>query len=386
MPILYFLPWVSIENIVASGDLKLIPYKRGIQPIDLEGIPIKSIDAVLANYGNQGYRNKRAEPIAHATIIASHSTSAANEPSDEEIQTRLQIGQQLAFCALAQRKIGSHFGYCNTDGYRMIAQRFTINNSGAIAVKTRRRDGHSLQYLGNDGRNPRFIRPLHVDDRLSFNIDLKLLEALQAITEPELRERLSVAIDVFIRANTDAPDVPERTEIVLLRSAFETLLKSTHQTQDLTHRFAHHFRNELPVTPAWHPGQFDEAIWRKRWPNSRKRNIMRPLDAWVNDFCDARNAAAHGSRNLRDASVWHIHNHLLFASWLFPLIVKGLLASAGLYQLSDEDVIFRRRFEAFFAHDVLARSDKDNPEINWMRVEHELFLQKFTNSIFSATD
>lgn len=383
MPVLYFLPWVSTSETIIVGDLKLLPYTRGMQPADLDGITITNIDAVLANYGNQGYSSKRAAPITNATIVTWNSVSATSEPTDEEIQKRLQIGQQLVFCALAQRELGSLFQYCNTDGYRMIAQRFTVNNSGAIAVTTRRRDGYSLQYLGSSANNPRFVRPLHVADRLSLNIDFKLLAALQAVATPELKERLSTAIDVFVRGNTDAPDIPERTEIVLLRNAFETLLNSTHQTDNLVRRFADHFRSELPAISIWHAGQLDEGVWRKRWP---KNNISRPLDAWVNDFCDARNSAAHGSRNGHEAPVWHIHNHLLFASWLFPLIVKGLLASAGLYHLTDEDIVLRCGFEVFFAHDVLACLDKSNPEINWTRVERELLFPIFAKTIFSTMD
>ncbi|WP_143860950.1 hypothetical protein [Nitrosovibrio sp. Nv4] len=266
----------------------------------------------------------------------------------------------------------------------MIAQRFTVHNSGAIAVRTRRRDGHSLQYLGNNAHNPRFVRPLHVDARLPLDIDFKLLEALQAVIEPELKERLSAAIDVFVRANTDAPDMPERTEIVLLRIAFETLLNSTHQTDDLVRCFADHFRREVPSTPVWHAGQFNEKIWRKRWLDKGKRNITRPLDAWVNDFCGARNAAAHGSRGHHDLPVWQIQNHLLFASWLFPLMVKGCLASAGLYHLTDEDVALRGGFEAFFAHDVVASFDENNPELMWTKVERELLFQVFAKTVFST--
>lgn len=384
MPVLYFLPWVSIAKTESVGDLKLVPYERGIQPTDLDDITLTSIDAVLANYGNQGYSSKRAAPITHATIITWNGASAASESTDEEIQIRLQVGQQLAFCALARRQFCSHIGYCNTDGYRMIAQCYTVHNSGAIAVRTRRRDGYSLQYLGNNTNNPRFVRPLHVDGRLPLDIDFKLLEALQAVIDPELKERISAAIDVFVRANTDAPDVPESTEIVLLRIAFETLLGSTHQTDDLVRCFADHFGSDLPSPPIWHAGQFDETAWRKRWPNKGKRNITRPLDAWINDFCDARNAAAHGSRSFHDAPIWQIHNHLMFASWIFPLMVKGLLVAVGLYHFTDDEVALRRGFEEFFAHDVAACFDKNNPELMWTRVERSLLFQVFIKTVFSS--
>lgn len=380
MPVLYFLPWVSCSDKLIVGDLQLTPYERGVRPTDLNGIPLKDIDAILGNYGNQAYfpSTKVSEPITKATVITFGTVDSISDPPEEAIRTCLQAGQQLAFCGLAKRVFCSHFQYCNTDGYRIVAQRFRIGEGGAIAVTTRRRDGYTSQYLGDDDRGPRFVRPLHVDGRLSLDIDTALLKGLQAATDPELGDRLSSAISVFLAANTDAPEVPQRAEIVLLRIAFETLLDATHHTANLVQRFSEHFKNELPSPPVWHSGKFTEDVWRARWPK-----VARPLDAWVNDFCDTRNSAAHGPRGSNEAPVWPPHVHLLFASWLFPLVVKGVLASAGLYRLTEDDLALRRGFEAFLAHDVLARAEVDKPELRWSKVERSLLFPVWAKTIYS---
>ena len=75
--------------------------------------------------------------------------------------------------------------------------------------------------------------------------------------------------------------------------------------------------------------------------------------------------------------------HLLFASWLFPLVVKGVLASAGLYRLTEDDLALRRGFEAFLAHDVLARAEVDKPELRWSKVERSLLFPVWAKTIYS---
>jgi hypothetical protein len=185
------------------------------------------------------------------------------------------------------------------------------------------------------------------------------------------------SIEVFLRANTDA-SVPERAEIVLMRVAFETLLNASHKTSDLLKRFSDHFKAELPVPPIWHAGKYTEVVWRTRWPKQTER----PLDAWVQDFCAARNSAAHGSIGAKGATIWASPHHLLFSSWLFPLTVRGVLASAGKYTFSAEDIALRAGFEAFFAHDIFAPCKKDEPELFWSKIERSLLFPVWAKRLY----
>jgi hypothetical protein len=153
-----------------------------------------------------------------------------------------------------------------------------------------------------------------------------------------------------------------------MRSAFETLLEASHLTSHLRQRFSGHFSEEAPTPPVWGHGIYSEARWRERWP----KNTNRPLDAWVQDFCNSRNAAAHGVSSDAMSSVWSTQNHLLFSAWLFPLMVKKVLANAGLYQLSDEDLLCRSRCEAFIAHDLLSRTGEDSDVSWWSQVYQDI--------------
>jgi hypothetical protein len=172
----------------------------------------------------------------------------------------------------------------------------------------------------------------------------------------------------------------ERSEMILMRVAFETLLDSTHETGDLRQRFRGHFQGEVPEPPVWSAGQLDETRWRARWP----KNVERPLDAWLQDFCAARNSAAHGPRGTREPPLWQRHNHLLLSSWLFPLMVKKTLATEDLYQLSPEDEAARRSFEKFLGHDLLSYVDEDGRSLWWSRVESEILLPVVAARIFTG--
>lgn len=378
MPTLFFFPWVAADEPVALGLVELVPYERGLKPGSLDGIALTDIDAVLANYGVPAYypSKRAAESVTQATLLRWPDDAAAAELTEQEVRDRLDMALKIVFGALSARHFGLHTGYCNTEAYTVIAQRFTNGRAGDTAVTTRRRDGYTQQFLGDRAHEPRFVRPLHVTGFVKLNLDQALVTALFEVTDPDLRERLDAAIELYVLANTDSPQMPERTELVLMRAAFETLLEADHRTVHLVERFAEHFKGALPATPIWQPGPFDAKAWRARWP----RNVARPMDAWVQDFCAARNAAAHGSGS-KASPLWSPHNHLLFACWLFPLVVKGILAEEEHYTMTDEDTALRQGFEVFFAHDLLAPVTPGQPEIQWHKVERSLLFPIWTKRI-----
>lgn len=380
MAVLFFLPWVAIDQEVAVGNLRFTPYVRGEEPGELNGIPQTDIDAVLGSYGNQTFfpNAETSSHVTQATILTWQDDVAGLEVPEEAIGPRLEQARYVTFAAIANRRLCANFGYCNTDGYQVIAQRFQADTPGATALRTRRRDGHGTHYVGA-APLPRFIRPHHVDGHLSFDVDIGLLQALLELTDCDFKSRLDEAIDLYIRANTDSPTMLERSEMVLMKIAFETTLEASHDAPNLRQRFNDHFCNDLPATPIWSAGSIDETVWRRKW--SRREN--RPLDAWVLDFCAVRNASAHGHQGTHSPPVWRPHNHLLFSSWLFPLVVKKLLAIEGYYALTDEDLAARQGLEMFLGHDLLAYCDAEEHDLWWSRVERDLLMPVVARRIFT---
>jgi len=382
MSVLFFFPWVASRSVLRLGELSLIPYERGQIPGALHGVSQEIIDTVLGSYGDVAFTSPPSAftSIRQATLLTWTADAEGLELRENQIFERLLQARYITFSALAQRRFCRSGDYCNADGYEVIAQSFAAERPGSISITTRRRDGFTQTYISRTSL-PRFIRPEHVHSRLDIGIDEALARALLELPQGDLKSRIDEAIAAFLRANTDASTMLPNAELVLMKSAFETLLGASHRANDLRREFSAHFAGELPNPPVWGNGIYSEACWQERWAQS-----SRPLDAWVRDLCDARNSAAHGVRTNGQPSVWQSQNHLLFSSWLFPLMVKKILVDAGLYQLSYEDMAARIGCEAFLAHDLLSRIDEDSDERWWNRVDSEISQSLFADALLSLIE
>ena len=380
MPILFFLPWATCHERIDFSRFSLLPYVRGELPGSSIGTLQDVVDAVLGSYGDPDFFPSTASTkhLQSATLIDWKDDGVGADLDDDKILERLTQLRYVSFSALAERRFCGHSGYCNADGYQAVAQRFSADSPGSTAISTRRRDGHGLHYVGT-AFTPRFIRPDHVNANLRIDLDASLVEALLQLPDGLVKRRFDDSIAAYLNANTDSSAVLERTEMVSMRVAFETLLEARHESSDLRKRFAQHFSNDLPAKATWSPGEVSEAVWRARW----KSNVNRPLDAWVQDFCASRNSAAHGGGGEQhERTVWPRHNHLLFTSMLFPLMVKQALADMGLYAISDRDRASRGGFEVFLGHDLLGKVEEDKPELWWSRVERGLLFAICWNEVF----
>lgn len=382
MSTLFFLPWVSIKETQKFGDIQFLPYVRGSKPGNLGNITQAKIDQILGNYANHAHypTANMAVPVETATVLSWVSDDENRTLDENEIKSRVRFGQYLVIAALSKRQYGSHFNYCNSDSVGLVVQNFELDNAAAVSFTTRRRDGCFNIILSPTRGRPYFLRPIHVSNNLKVEFDFQLLEALEKIKSTELESRIFESILMFNQANTDASEVSQDSEIVMMRAAFETLLEATHTTKVLREKFENHFKSILN-SPAWHDGCYNESTWRMRWPN-----IKRPLDAWVNDFCDARNSGAHG-KNLKSKyspAVWSIHNHLMFSSWFFPFVLKSVLSANGYYTLSAEDKDYLTDFEILFSTDI-SNSIPDHA-LGWNAILEKLDEKELNRLIAKCLD
>lgn len=380
MAVVFFLPWVAATEELRIADMRLIPYERGRLPGELLGIPQAAFDGVLGNYGDRGIGSHPAQPIDEAALIIWDEDTPRLDASDAKIQERLVQGSYLAFSALAQRKFCSTSEYYNADTLQVVAQRFDVGTPARSCMTTRRRDGNTQNMLAGSG-GLKFVRPYHVDNRTRISLDAPLLVALLKLPDGELKERIDEAIVSYLRANTDASSMDERSELILMRVAIDTLLVVPHDKAAFRRAINEHF-DELPNSPIWYKGNLDESWWCKHWDN----NVSRPLDAWVHDFSAARNAAAHSPGTGHKGSIWSRHNHLIFSAWLLPLIIKKLLVQARLYEFTDEDKVARAGFEVFLAHDLLEFTDEHENKVWWQIAESELFRPLFAEQLRRACE
>lgn len=359
MPTLFFMPWTNVKAADQVGPISFVRYERGVLPGALGKTTQKSLDAIIGNYADRAFVQDADSTVpVHDALILRWPGDDERESllTDEEIEERLQQTQLLTFAALSHRQFGTHGNYCNADGLTITAQHFSEDNPAATAITTRRRDGSGLNYMASRTGKPLFLRPMHVPNRYSLDMDYNFAHALLNVQDGPLRSRLLDSITLFNRANTDANEVPPSAEIVFLRAALETLLGVGHKTSELKVKLVKFMCPHLgPIK--WHDVHIPPKKWQDRWNNE-----LRPFSAWVEDFCHWRNEGAHGKRLVKKYPdpVWSLWNHLLFTSWFMSRIVKVLLAEDGQYTLTQDDKDDLVHIELFFTYDIMALDEKEH--------------------------
>jgi len=168
--------------------------------------------------------------------------------------------------------------------------------------------------------------PYHLgDDGLPIRLDEPLLAALIAARGSPLWDRLSGALESFLRANTDSDEVALQTEVVDMTGAFEAAL-GVWGSDDLKQAFGEHFQPTKDILPR------DAA----RVP-AALRNGPSVRRLWIDDLYKLRNAHAHGAQAPPSDGIWDTGEHLLLGAYAFPLLVKSLLREEGFYTLTDND-------------------------------------------------
>lgn len=333
-PALAFFPWVAIEDKVEIGPIRLLPYESGRLPGDLPNMTQADIDGVLS-----AYANRPGVTVKQATILEVGKWVTGTEVQDV-VSALFRAREAIAFAALSKRELfRQFFGYSNNDTYALVVQRYSPGNTGTFAFTTRRRDGVMSHGWSSDYFA--FHRPDHVDTGARFSVDKALLSSILAI--PDSRPWLFEAVREYNCANTDSRDVPPHVEIVMLKSAFEWLLCINEKAATFVNALTTCLR-EIPALESM------TGPLKSKWEAARS-HAKRPLEAWAKEFCAVRGASAHGRRREVEHFVWDEQTHLAFASVLFPLIFKSVIADMGLFKLGAYDIERLRRIDAYIEHD-----------------------------------
>jgi hypothetical protein len=311
-------PWVTCNEPIEVGSARILPYERGLAPGDLTHAKQTDIDTIMA-----AWADRPGQPVTRASLLEIDDYRTGMDAGAHAYKL-FQTRKLITFAALAQRRLfGQHFGYCNSHTYLLIVQRYVSGEAERFSFASRRRDGGVSHMWATD--KFAHYRPSHVYQHAKFKVDRPLLAALLKLPEESpVRE----AVDEFNSANTDSDDVPVHVEVVMVKSAFEWLLGIDEKVGNFVTALDVRLSTILGAPRA--DGPLADR-WRKRWPKAQ-----RPLEAWVRDFCAARNAAAHGSPGASDL-VWPDHTHLAFASIFFPLALKSRLADDSLLTLDESD-------------------------------------------------
>jgi hypothetical protein len=331
---LAFFPWIALDQPLTIGDLRLLPYHAGGRKNTLPHVTQADLHAIF-----RSYRNRPREPVRQGTIIEVGDWHSGMEMDMGTVERLYRARDALAISALSTRRLfQGHNNYVNTDAFTLIVQNFTPGEAHYFAYSTRRRDGATSNLWSNSEFS--FQRPLHVSTGVRPDVDTELALALMAVPK---EDPIVEAVREFNAANTDSDRVPVHVELVMVKTALEWLLGIDERRASLTKALLARFPKSAAATP--------HGPLTARWIQENPTDD-RLLAAWALDFCKVRNSAAHGSGQ-RGAPrlVWDHDRHLAFASILFTLVVKQVLAERTVYMPTDRDRDEFNHIEDFLAID-----------------------------------
>jgi hypothetical protein len=370
MPAIAFFPWVRLDQAVELGSLRLLPYARGKLPGDLLHANQRDIDGVLGAYATHGQQR-----IRHAALLEVGNWKTGTD-ADAAVTDLFSARRAIGFAALAERRLFTHFEYCNYDTYALIVQRYHAGATESFSFTTRRRDGGTTQMWSSSSFA--FHRPNHIDANATMRLDAALLEALLSLSTPA-NAHLLEAMDEFNLANTDSSDVPMHTEVVMLKSAFEWMFQIDERASSLVNAITELLADLPPAKPTT-PGALHSA-WTARWPQAR-----RPLEAWVRDFCAVRGSAAHGKNRAALKTVFNSPHHLAFGSYLFPMLFRKKLAANGVLRLPDVVAEQLRRIDSYLEHDPFSYDMGSGKSHPWHSVDADAMIAAKAHLFYGDND
>lgn len=329
-------PWWQVSKREVLGDFELVPVLRttlGFVPAD-GGAPWAlpeslqtALDTILSTFRVHG------KPIERLTLVLHAGDLAMRDPSVERLDHVADFGAMVVMSALAARRFfdqSSPTSYTNTHDLEFVIQRFKTPAS----VLTRRavtRDGLHI------GIGSAASAVSHLPSGASWHpygrpIDAALLNALMAEASrshadwPQIEE----AVVLFAQWNRDDGISAHGQQLVLAVATYLALFGV--DTKAIEPKLVQLIGEELGHT-------------------KQLGNIQPGLATdWVKDFCKSRGAAAHGYAHPSWTPKWSPMEHLLFAAYLFPLVLKRRLAAIGTLTLLPLDDLLLATFEARLAY------------------------------------
>ena len=370
---LVFLPWTKNDKPIAIGDFILTPFERGEKPFGINTTNQKLVDDIL-----EPYRPHANKPIPKALILSFKDSDLLKGLNEDDFTKIYNFSELFTFSNLSSRRYFDNIldEYCNRDAFQIIIQGFGNETEyKGTTITRRRRDGTSTTYYTKDAL---FInKPGHIVSQRVLKTDFIFLAFLlktQEILPEKEWSAIFESIISFNLANKDSEDISENIELILINNSFERLLDTNGKEDKLAQKLSSILKPEVDL-----PKDYCEKL--KDIGENRFKKSFYIRDIWIRDLFRIRNNIAHGKLTSQYQPVFSLKNHLLLASLIFPIILKLVISSRGLYNLSDNDKMIINVFEKLVCveHFKIENKDEDDmPEFPW----HKIFAKALLNKMF----
>jgi hypothetical protein len=354
---LAFFPWATVTERLSFGRFHIVPCAEALAS-SAAAPHSDAVAAILLSYGKRRPVDRAKIPVLVASIDAPFA-----DLGDDDVGAFFDFRLRLTFASLAARRF---FGlrYHNSDSLRLVIQGFTPGGSGTALIVTRRRDGQTRNIVSKE--MARVDRPHHVPwCELPQDLDSECLRAIEAAAfeDDESSTRLRDAIQGFVGANTDSPEISARTELVDSVGAFSRLFGVWNEKATVAA-----FVETLPENPDPDPSLYGPRVTR----DPLSKMLLSGLtirEAWLADAYRLRSQYGHG--HVGDSpyrSAWTLEEHLLLAAYAFPLTVKAFLARRGHYGWTQDDQTYSDALDALATLDMFSTPTSGDGSDPWTRM------------------
>lgn len=320
MNTLSILPWLTIPKDITIGKYQLIQYKKGLLPGgELQNIIDRKIDS---------YWIHKTLEIKECTILKKRFCNILKYYSEDDIEEAIRFAELLSFSSLANRSFFTNGKYCNkTD--------FTINiinfgeDSEYVSFLSNRRDGSTTTGIPN--AYLKIIKPFYTNTDAINCLNKDFVVTLNRLEGNPIFYELYESILLYNLGNSDSNEIRPQMEVILLCSAFERLLGiETGRKKDLIEK-----ANDILIKKFSKLTRNSQKV-KKRTDYWKDKSLF---EIWFNDFYDLRNDFAHGKLKTEKISSWSVKEHLILASYIFPLLFICVLVKEKKYTLNNTDIL-----------------------------------------------
>jgi len=327
-----FFPWLRLKEPIVLEPLTFVPFRdrNGRMHPTLADLETALNDIM------SGYVDERGRPITNCVVVTHAQRTPQWDLADEDHDRVSRSAQILSVAAIAKNDYNTNIGcYANASVFQFFRQRFSIPVD-YIAIGTRRRDGSTMDGGYRHG-DIKFSVPLQANSFGHACVDIPLAEAiLRASTAGSaVGSRILPALTFFNLANTDSDVMQQEAEIILMGSAFEQLLGVDASARAISQAVGDLLQHYGSITVAQAMTSRTSILVDAKWKAAQEAWYVHRK--WTEEFYQLRNEYTHGGTVTWRSWGWYPLEHAVMAAFMFPLLLKLLLAKEGYYALTEED-------------------------------------------------
>ena len=364
-----FLPWLPLKGPVSVGGFDFVPFldSSGVVAASLAGLK-DAFPIILSSYYDAQER-----PRQNCVVVTDQSAQHLDEAwnlSEARVDAVRWASSLLFLASWAANEYFTPIGsYVNDTSFQLYFQRFT-EPVDFVSLSYRKRDGRVL-YGGPRHGEIHFTMPLHSSSS-QFQVEADFLASLNAaeVARSPMVESLKAVLPLVRLANTDNDVMTLDAEAALMGFAFEQYFQAD-KARDLAAKFDALFsvygKTTALAAQAQRPGIYPDPD--PRYTQAQLGWLVAKI--WMLEFHQYRSAVAHGGSLSGRTWGWSPFEHLVMASFVFPLVVKLRLVQEGHYSLSRGDEIRCRAVDALMSQTDWANEQGSSMQTQWQSIIRE---------------